>query len=197
MATPNEYRAILSGQARPVDVVAIEHELTQLWKAAAVDTLEGRPVVRACVLNLVAYAAGDDVAQHINEVISQVSEQHPSRSIVIVAEPSAKAARLRASISAHCQIPPTGGRQVCSEQIPLHASGGAVDEVHGTVLPLLVPGLPVFLWWHDVPPLEGHLFRELLDTCDHLIIDSADFQPDRAAAALADLQQISQEAGIA
>lgn len=46
MATPSAYRALLGGEARPVDVAAIEHELTQLWKAAAEDTLEGRPVVQ-------------------------------------------------------------------------------------------------------------------------------------------------------
>ncbi len=197
MEALDEYRAILSGETRRVDVVAVESELTQLWKAAAEDTLEGQPVVRACVLNLVGYAPGDDVAQHINEVISQVSARHPSRSIIIVADPRAKSAGLRASISAHCQVPTAGGRQVCSEQITLHASGAAVDEVHGTVLPLLVPGLPVFLWWHDEPPLESHLFQELLDTCDHLVIDSADFAPERAAGLLADLQRISQESDVA
>ena len=197
MAIPSEYRALLRGEARPVDVPAIEHELTQLWKAAAEDTLEGEPVVRACVLNLVAYAPSQDVAHHINEVISQVSARHPSRSIVIVAGRSARTARLQASISAHCQIAPEGGKQVCSEQITLHASGPAVDELHGTVLPLLVPDLPVFLWWHDEPPLTGHLFRELLDTCDRLVVDSADFAPERAERALVGLQRLVEGGGVA
>jgi glucose-6-phosphate dehydrogenase assembly protein OpcA len=197
VATPSEYRAILSGEPRPVDVAAVERELTELWKAAASDALEGHPVVRACVLNLVAYAPGEDVARHINEVIAQVSGRHPSRSIVIVAELDAEPSRLQASISAHCQIPPEGGKQVCSEQITLHALGAAVDEVHGTVLPLLVSDLPVFLWWHDEPALESHLFQELLDASDHLVIDSADFAPERAATALADLQRLSRESGVA
>jgi len=197
MAIPSEYRALLRGEARPVDVPAIEHELTQLWKATAEDTLEGEPVVRACVLNLVAYAPSQDVAHHINEVISQVSARHPSRSIVIVAGRGARSAQLRASISAHCQIAPEGGKQVCNEQITLHVSGPAVDELHGTVLPLLVPELPVFLWWHDEPPLTGHLFRELLDSCDRLVVDSADFAPERAERALVGLQRLVGEGGVA
>lgn len=197
MVAPGEYSAILGGEARPVDVVAIERELTQLWKAAAEDTLEGRPVVRACVLNLVAYAPGDDVARHINEVLAQVSGRHPSRSIVIVAEPRARSARLQASISAHCQIAPEGGKQVCSEQITLRASGPAVDELHGTILPLLVPDLPVFLWWHGEPPLGGHLFQELLDSSDRLVVDSADFVPEGAASALGGLQRLTQEGPVA
>lgn len=197
MEAPDEYRAILSGEARPVDVVAVEQELTHLWKAAAEDIAEGQSVVRACVLNLVAYATGDDVAQHINEVISQISGRHPSRSIVIVADPQAKEAQLRASISAHCQIPPEGGKQVCSEQVTLHGSGAAVDELHGTVLPLLVPDLPVFLWWHDEPSPGSHLLQELLDSADRLVIDSADFPPQRAVGALADVQRLARENDVA
>jgi glucose-6-phosphate dehydrogenase assembly protein OpcA len=177
-------------------VSAIESELTQLWKAAAGDTLEGQPVVRACVLNLVAYAPGDTVAQHINEVISQVSGRHPSRSIVIVAEPDGKPAPLRASISAHCQIPPAGGKQVCSEQITIRAAGAALDEVHGSVLPLLIPDLPVFLWWHDMPSTESPLFRELVDSSEHFVVDSAEFAPDRWHPALTDLLRLIQEGDV-
>jgi glucose-6-phosphate dehydrogenase assembly protein OpcA len=197
MAAPSEYRAILGGEPRPVEVPTIEHELTQLWKAAAEDTLGGRPVVRACVLNVVVYVSNRDAAEHINEVISQASRRHPSRSIVIVAGPDAGSARLQASISAHCQIPPEGGKQVCCEQITFHASGRALDELHGTVLPLLVPDLPVFLWWHDEPPLTGHLFQELLETCDRLVVDSADFAPERAGPGLVHLQRLAQEGDVA
>ena len=197
MEALDEYRAILDGEARPVDVVALERELTQLWKAAAEGVAEGQSVVRACVLNLVAYATGDDVAQHINEVISQVSGRHPSRSIVIVAEPQSEMAGLRASISAHCQIPPEGGKRVCSEQITLYASGAAVNELHGTVLPLLVPDLPVFLWWHDEPVPGSHLLQELLESADRMVIDSADFAPERAAGALTELRRITREHDVA
>jgi glucose-6-phosphate dehydrogenase assembly protein OpcA len=197
MTTSNRYRAVLGGQTRRVDVAAVEHEITQLWKAAAEDTLGGQPVVRACVLNLIAYAPSQDVAHRINEVISQVSGRHPSRSIIMVAERGARSARLQASISAHCQIAPEGGKRVCSEQITLRASGPAIDELHGTVLPLLVPDLPVFLWWHDEPPLTGHLFRELLETCDRLVVDSAAFEPERATSALVGLQQLVEEGGVA
>lgn len=197
MAALDEYRAMLGGEARPVDVSAIEQELTHLWKAAADDTLGGQPVVRACVLNLVAYASGEDVAGHLGEIVAAVSGRHPSRSIVIVAEPDAAGADLRASISAHCQIPPEGGKQVCSEQITLRASGSVIRELHGTVLPLLVPDLPVFLWWHDLPPPDGHLFRELIESCDRLVVDSADFPLEDAAGALAHLHHVSADADVA
>lgn len=154
-------------------------------------------MVRACVLNLVAYAPSQAVAHHIDEVVSQVSGRHPSRSIVMLAEPGVGSSELQASISAHCRIAPEGGKQVCSEQITLRASGGAADELHGTVLPLLVPDLPVFLWWHDELPLTGHLFRELLDACDRLVVDSGDLPPKRSERALVALQRLVEEGGVA
>ncbi len=197
MVAPSEYSAILSGEARPVDVVAIEGELRQLWTAASQDAFEGRPVVRACVLNLVVYAPDDDTARHINEVIAQVSGRHPSRSIVIVAEASSGAPRLQASISAHCQIAPEGGKQVCSEQITLRAAASAVEELHSIVLQLLVPDLPVFLWWHDEPSLGSHLFQELLESSDRLVVDSDDFAPESAASSLARLSSLAREDPVA
>src|SRR4030065_67688 len=96
---------------------------------------------------------------------------------------------LQAALSAPCQIAPEGGKQVCSEQITLRASGPAVGELHSTVVPLLVPDLPVFLWWHEEPSLGSHLFQELLETSDRLIVDSADFAPESAASSLAALER--------
>jgi glucose-6-phosphate dehydrogenase assembly protein OpcA len=198
LVSRDEYRAILSGEAWPVDVVAVERELTGLWKAAAVEDEggSGAPVVRACVLNLVAYAGGEEAGDRMKDMVSQVSGRHPNRSIIIVGRPQGPSAGLSAAISAHCQVPPSGGKQVCSEQVILNASGSAVDEVHGTVLPLLVSDLPVFLWWHDEPPLEGHLFRELLESADRLLIDSADFPADRAAEVLAGLRNVTNEENV-
>jgi glucose-6-phosphate dehydrogenase assembly protein OpcA len=197
MVSRDEYRAMLSGEARAVDVVTVEQELARLWKAAAAEDAEADgSVVRACVMNLVAYAGGEQVGASVKDVVSQVSGRHPNRSIIIVGRPDEPAGKLSAAISAHCQVPPSGGKQVCSEQVILSASGSAIDEVHGTVLPLLVADLPVFLWWHGEPPLEGHLFRELLENSDRLLIDSADFAADRAAASLAGLSNVTHEEDV-
>jgi glucose-6-phosphate dehydrogenase assembly protein OpcA len=195
MVSREEYRAILSGEARDVDVVAVEHELTRLWQAAAAEDQGpyGGPVVRSCVLNLVAYAGGEEAGERIKDIVARVSGRHPNRSIIIVGRPQSPSAGLSAALSAYCQTSPSGAKQVCSEQVILRASGAAVDEVHGTVLPLLVSDLPVFLWWRDEPPLEGHLFRELLESSDRLLIDSADFAADRAVATLAGLRRVTEQ----
>lgn len=191
MVIPSEYRAMLGGEARPVDVAAIEQELGRLWNAAREDTPDGQPLARACVLNLIAYVTGQEDADRVSRVIAQTALRHPSRAVVVVGEPGGDS-RLDASIAAHCQLAPAGGRRVCAEQITLRAAGAALEEVHGSVLPLLVSDLPVFFWWRDLPDPYSHVLHELLESCDRLIVDSADFPPERAAAALTDLRRLSE-----
>jgi glucose-6-phosphate dehydrogenase assembly protein OpcA len=186
----SEYRAMLDGEARPVEVSAIEHELGQLWNAAREDTPDGQPLVRSCVLNLVVYVTSDEEAGHAGEVVAQTAGRHPSRAIIVVAEPGGES-RLEASMAAHCQVSPEGGRRVCAEQVTLRAGGRALEELNGSVLPLIVSDLPVFLWWQDLPDAYSHLLHELLETCDRLVVDSADYPSDRAGAALADLRRLS------
>lgn len=191
MASRSEYRAMLEGEPRHVDVSAIDHELGQLWNAAREDTPHGQPLVRACVLNLIVYVTSDERAEHVGQVIAQVAGRHPHRAIVVVAQPGGDS-RLDASIAAHCLVSPEGGRRVCAEQVTLHASGRALEELHGSVLPLLVSDLPVYLWWQDLPDAYSHLLHELLEASDRLVVDSADYPSDRAAAALANLRRLSQ-----
>jgi glucose-6-phosphate dehydrogenase assembly protein OpcA len=68
------------------------------------------------------------------------------------------------------------GRQVCCEEITLTARGYFVAELPSAAIPLLVPDLPVFLWWRDVLRLEDKVFQTLVRAADRLVIDSADFQ---------------------
>lgn len=187
---------VMTGEVRAVDVAEIEHALTGLWKSAAADGDGDAPIVRASALTLVVYVTEAQSADQIAEVIVQASRRHPNRSIVIVNEPRHSLEGPEATISARCQVPHAGGKQVCSEQITLRASGPILDELHGTVLPLLVSDMPVFLWWQGLPDLGSHLFGQLLANCDRLIVDSAQFPSERAAASLADVHRLAREEGV-
>jgi glucose-6-phosphate dehydrogenase assembly protein OpcA len=193
----SDYEAVLEGEARAVDLTAIEHELTQLWMAAATDSDHDTPVARASALSLVVYTSDEQAARRLGEVITHASGSHPNRSIVVIGDPEAADAGPEAAISAHCQIAPHGGKQVCSEQVILRASGPTLAELHGTVTPLLVSDMPVFLWWHALPDPGIHLFGELLANADRLIVDSAQFPPERAAAALAHIERLTRTEDIA
>jgi glucose-6-phosphate dehydrogenase assembly protein OpcA len=44
------------------------------------------------------------------------------------------------------------------------------------VIPLLLPELPVFLWWPKGAPFDEYIFRQLADSLNRLIVDSATFE---------------------
>src|SRR5215218_459087 len=104
-----------------------------------------------------------------------VVERHPCRAIVIAAEPESGEARLDAYASTRCQISTRGAKRICGEQITIEAAGAAVENVSTAVVPLLVPDVPVFLWWKDIPHEEDKLFDRLAATADRVVIDSSSF----------------------
>jgi glucose-6-phosphate dehydrogenase assembly protein OpcA len=75
---------------------------------------------------------------------------------------------------------------VSYEQVLIRARGDADARLASAVIPLLLPDLPVFLWWTGTPPLDAPHFGALLTLADRLIVDSADFaRPDRTLPAIA------------
>ncbi|HET9220922.1 MAG TPA: glucose-6-phosphate dehydrogenase assembly protein OpcA, partial [Roseiflexaceae bacterium] len=154
----------------------IERELSALWKQAADDQQEGgQPVTRTCVLNLVVATAGGRAVDEVTATVGELTARHPNRAIVVGVVPGAADELLDAWVQAHCQMPGPGRPQVCCEQITIEARGPAVARVPGTVLPLLVPDVPVMLWWPRGEPFDSPIFTHMCDLADRIIVDSASF----------------------
>ncbi|MFQ5990637.1 MAG: glucose-6-phosphate dehydrogenase assembly protein OpcA, partial [Candidatus Methylomirabilales bacterium] len=158
-----------------VSVQTIERDLRNLWEQMAeVSQAEQRePVMRACVLNLIVYAPGEQSVGEMGQIMAEVTTQHPSRIIVMLPNPEATQPHLNAWVTAQCYLAAGGRKQVCCEQIMITAEGGATDWLPSLVRPLLVPDLPVVLWWRNSPGAPSRLFNELLKTADRVIIDAA------------------------
>jgi glucose-6-phosphate dehydrogenase assembly protein OpcA len=172
----------LLGERTHIDVRAIERELTALWKQAAEDGEGGSAVTRTCVLNLVVGTGGGRAAEEATATIARLTARHPNRAIVISAAGAVhEPPLLDAWVQAHCQMPGPGRPQVCCEQITIEARGAAVARVHGIVLPLLVPDVPVMLWWPRGEPFDDALFARLCALADRTIVDSASFAAPEAA----------------
>ena len=181
-----------SGQA--VDIQAIDAALERLReKAADAAPAEGAALgTRTSVLSLVAYALDAAAAQRAGETIASLPEYHPSRSIVVLAEPSDGDPAIDASLSAHCHVAPGLEGQVCFEEVDLTVRGRAARHLHSVVLPLLVPDLPVFSWWSGDLPDDLHLLSDVLDASDRFIVDSARFSDEQGGiTCLASLAQHS------
>jgi glucose-6-phosphate dehydrogenase assembly protein OpcA len=183
----------VAGVPERVDVAGIERELHRLWSSFDGEPSSGTPgggsaeVTRICTLTLLG-VAGELRAAHVAEVAERLSERHPCRSIVLSIAPG-DGGRLAAEIALHCHTSGAPRPPVCCEQIMISASGRAVARVPALVLPLLVPDLPVYLWWSGDPPAEPGALRRLGEMADVLIVDSSAMERPadglRAAAALA------------
>ncbi len=81
---------------RAVDVSVIEHELKELWEQMTEVTAEEdqQAVMRACVANLVVYNPAGESAGEISPMIAEVTNQHPSRVILLLSEPDSSQASL-------------------------------------------------------------------------------------------------------
>ena len=166
----------------------LERELARLRRVAGAHAKEqSHAVARAAVLNLVVYADRDMHALRAAQTSLRLSLRHPSRVIVVYGD------RLRegtdVEIRLHCHVPrPEQTTQVYYEQVLARVRGDADDRVASVVIPLLVPDLPVFLWWTGTPPQETRRFDDLVAVADRMIFDSADFaRPDRTLPVLATL----------
>ncbi len=163
--------------AKGIDVGKIEKELAAMWKPAR--SGEGSNadsgVTRACALNLVVYAAVGEDRARIDEMLDVVNEQHPGRTLVILADRTASEPKLEAYVSTRCRVLGGSGKQVCGEQVTIEAAGAVVDTAASAVEPLLVPDVPVFLWWKDIPHYDDKLFDRMSRMADRVVIDSAAF----------------------
>jgi glucose-6-phosphate dehydrogenase assembly protein OpcA len=149
-----------------IGVEQIEHELGQLRMNE-----DGTLGLRASVLNLIAVADEED-AQSITESVSKLANQYPSRAIVLISDPDGER-DLDIQLSAFCNIRGGGGSQVCAEQITVHASGPPAEHLESFAGPLLVPGLPVFLWYPGVFSSSSPEFTGIAPLADRIILDSA------------------------
>ena len=166
MAAPVSRQVLGGGEALPVDVKSLAHELRRLWQENA---QEGSAITRACTRNLVALCAGEDEAARASETIGALAGEHPARAFVVQASPDP--ARLEGFLAAHCALR-TGGRHVCCEQLTLHVGEDMRRRAAGAIVPLLVPDLPVFVWVVGAPRWDDPLLARLLDVADRLVIDS-------------------------
>jgi glucose-6-phosphate dehydrogenase assembly protein OpcA len=183
------------GAARGIDVAGLERELASMWRESArgADGAEAVGVTRVCVLNLIVYAPGVGGAESLDALLAEVAERMPCRAIVLAADRVSAESRLDARVAMRCQPGGRGGggQRVCGEQVTIEAAGEAIGAVASAVEPLLVPDIPTFLWWQDIPHYEDKLFSRLVEVADRVVIDSAAF--DHPAEDLARVARLVRE----
>jgi glucose-6-phosphate dehydrogenase assembly protein OpcA len=162
----------VNGDDIHVDVSSIERQLAELWRAEQQD--EDSVVTRAALWNVVAHTWSGEEHARATEVLARASASVPQRTIVVQADPRGDA-NIASWISANCHLV-GGGKQVCSEEVSIVAAGERIHHVPPLVKSLLLPDMPVAVWWvGDLPQDHQAYAEELLDPADRLIVDSAHF----------------------
>jgi glucose-6-phosphate dehydrogenase assembly protein OpcA len=156
---------------RPVDVAQIERSLAELWRSQQ-DGDEA--ITRAALWNVVAHTAVPEHQAQASEVLGRASAAVPQRTIVIRAN-AAEPPDISSWISANCHIL-GAGKQMCSEEIAIVAGGDRIHRVPPLVSALLLPDMPVAIWWMgDLPNEHQEYVEALLEPADRLIVDSSCF----------------------
>lgn len=191
-------------QARATSIAEIERQLSLIWTSAA-EEVSAQPMTakeranalgdprlgprldesedvrvrtRTSVLTLVVVAPRPEVTERAVDAVNLLAGRHPSRAIVISPGDPDGPATLDGRIVASCQVSGRGEGETCTEQILIRVGGETAQHLSAVVVPLLIHDLPVVLWWPDEPPIGRRPFRELLETCDRLLVDSGSFGSD-------------------
>ena len=144
-------------------------ETSQWGKIVKKNSIE-QSVSQACLSNLVIFTENLEDQKELNEIISQFVVKHPCRVILILAQPRSADSRLEAESCPHTFTTSSGKRGIC-DQITLRANGASVRELASAVQPLLVPDLPIYLWWRGVFLHHRQLVEQMLNFCDRFIYD--------------------------
>jgi len=158
-------------QEQRVDLASIEKSLADLWRG---ENNSDDAVTRAALWNVVAHTSNCEHQTEASMVLGKASASVPQRTIVVRAN-SAAAPEMSSWISANCHLV-GGGKQVCSEEIAIVAGGDRIHRVPPLVNALLLPDMPVAIWWMgDLPNEHEEYVLSLLEPADRLIVDSAYF----------------------
>src|SRR3954466_12782498 len=170
----------------PVEIGKIDRELKRLWAEG------GGAKTRASLINLAVYSEAPGSLPENTKIISEITEDHACRAIVIGANPAAKENQVEAWINVHCHVSRAGSRQVCSEQLSFLLDGPSARLLPNIVFSQLDSDLPLYLWWQGEfsDPMDPQLWAWV----DRVIYDSQswkDFriQMERVETAQAEAKQ--------
>jgi len=163
---------------------------------------DGTLGLRASVLNLVT-VTGEESAGEVTRVVSKLAGRFPCRAIVMISDPDEETANLDIRVSAFCDARGGGGSQVCAEQVEVHAEGPPARHLKSLAGPLLLPDLPVFLWYPGAFSAGSPEFSDIAELADRVVVNSgaasdhgaclrelSDLTEDTAMPAVGDLQWV-------
>jgi glucose-6-phosphate dehydrogenase assembly protein OpcA len=131
---------------------------------------DGTLALRSSALNLIV-VTDEESAPEITDSVSKLAGRHPARVVVLIADLEGEA-NVDVGLSAFCHAR-GGSAQVCAEQVTIHAEGPPAAHLESLAGPLLLPDLPVFLWYPGEFSPRSPGFAAMSELADRVIVDSA------------------------
>jgi glucose-6-phosphate dehydrogenase assembly protein OpcA len=155
---------------------AVEREIARLWEEEALRS----QAPRIELLTLVALVSEPRLLKRAQEVVAQVVQTYPSRSIVALWKDGSQAT-LTADVALHRATPDGPAR---GDAITVEAIGGARKWLPENIERLALSDLPVCLWWvGDLPDFDD-LFDRAVVSSDLVVVNSGEMD-------LRDLEKLS------
>ncbi len=162
---------------KTLDIEKVERALAELWLETAGGEEVGPDdaVLRARAANLMVVITSDGALAETQETIRKLAAIHPCRAVMMLADRPGSDSDIEMFVSASCQTETRATKaELSCEEITLVAHGQFTSELPSAGIPLLVPDLPVFLWWQDLQRPDEDIFLPLSYAADRLVIDSVD-----------------------
>ncbi|HVF73072.1 MAG TPA: glucose-6-phosphate dehydrogenase assembly protein OpcA [Chthoniobacterales bacterium] len=165
----------------PVEIGKIDRELKKLWADG------GGAKTRASLINLAVYSEAPGSLPENTRIVSEITEDHACRAIVIEANPAAKEHTVETWINVHCHVSRAGSKQVCSEQLSFLLGGASARLLPNIVFSQLDSDLPFYLWWQGefTDPMDPQLWAWV----DRVIYDSQQWKDFRTQIARVETAQ--------
>lgn len=141
----------------------VDKALKELWGKDEART-------KASLMNFAIYSEDSASLDANTRLLSEITEEHACRGLLILVLPSDSEPRSRAWITAHCQLH-EGHKSVCSEQVSFVLEGGNMGLVRNIVFAHLDSDLPLFCWWQG--DLTENFDERFYSVMDLLFVDSA------------------------
>ena len=163
----------VSSTPKVANIADIENQIRALWREISEQSDGENAVTRVCTLTLIGYGANAQLARRVRTAVPKIFSDHPCRALLI--EAAGDPDELSAWVTTVCQRQADEGEQVCCEQISLTVGENMRRRLPGTVLPLVVSDLPVFVWWPGPFHPASNVRTQLFAHADRWIADSRDF----------------------
>jgi glucose-6-phosphate dehydrogenase assembly protein OpcA len=148
----------------------VDTALARLRAQAAAETAS----MRTSVMTHLAWVPAA-WAEPARAALEGMAERHPSRTILLFAEPDAQDNRIDAEARVERWEVPDTDRGLVTEVVELTLRGARSMAPASIVEPLLISDLPVFLRWRGEPPWGAPELEQLVDVTDRLIVDSTEW----------------------